>query len=119
MRAKLIKMLIGSALIGLLMMAAPIAQAQPPGPPPLGWVFVPYTSCGDPSCGVIYVSVAADGLNVRTVPNGPPVLALVNGTPLIPLQRDGNWMLVAAACNLTPTFLWSWTAGVPLDRCWL
>jgi len=65
------------------------------------------------------VSVAADGLNVRTVPNGYPVMSLVNGVPLIPLQRDGNWLLVAAACDLTPTFAWSWTAGVPLNRCWV
>jgi len=65
------------------------------------------------------VNVPADGLNVRTVPNGYPVMSLVNGVPLIPLQRDGNWLLVAAACDLTPTFAWSWTAGVPLNRCWV
>jgi hypothetical protein len=31
-------------------------------------------------------------------------MSLVNGTPLIPLGREGNWLLVAAACDLTPTF---------------
>jgi hypothetical protein len=46
-------------------------------------------------------------------------MSLVNGTPLIPLGREGNWLLVAAACDLTPTFAWSWTAGVPLNRCWV
>jgi hypothetical protein len=65
------------------------------------------------------VTVAADGLNVRAAPNGPPVMALVNGTPLIPLRSAGDWVLVAAGCSLTPTFLWSWTAGVPLNRCWV
>jgi hypothetical protein len=29
------------------------------------------------------VNVAADGLNVRRVPNGYPLLALMNGTPVI------------------------------------
>jgi len=46
------------------------------------------------------VNVQADGLNVRVVPNGPPVMSLVNGVPLIPLQREGGWLLVAAACDL-------------------
>jgi hypothetical protein len=41
------------------------------------------------------VSVGADGLNVRTVPNGYPVMALVNGTVFYPLQRQGDWLLVA------------------------
>jgi hypothetical protein len=90
------------------------------GPPPIGWVYGPYTQCANPpQCSMGVVSVAADGLNVRTVPNGYPVMSLVNGVPLIPLQRDGNWLLVAAACDLTPTFAWSWTAGVPLNRCWV
>jgi len=65
------------------------------------------------------VNVQADGLNVRVVPNGQPTMALVNGTPLIPLQRQGAWLLVAAGCDLTLTFAWSWTAGVPLNRCWV
>jgi hypothetical protein len=86
------------------------------GPPPIGWVFGPYTICGELGC---QVNVPADGLNVRMVPNGPPVMSLVNGVPLIPLQRAGNWLLVAPGCDLTPTFAWSWTAGVPLNRCWV
>src|SRR5438874_7873395 len=47
------------------------------GPPPIGWVYAPYTQCGDPPrCSMGVVSVAADGLNVRVTPNGPPVMAL-------------------------------------------
>jgi hypothetical protein len=90
------------------------------GPPPIGWVYQPYTQCGDPPrCSMGVVSVAAAGLNVRMVPNGPPVMALVNGTPLYPMDKKGDWLLVAPACDLTPTFAWSWTAGVPLNRCWV
>ena len=86
------------------------------GPPPIGWVYSPYTICGELGC---QVNVPADGLNVRTVPNGYPVMSLVNGVPLIPLQRQGNWLLVAPGCDLTPTWAWSWNAGVPLNRCWV
>jgi hypothetical protein len=90
------------------------------GPPPIGWVYGPYTMCGDPPrCSMGIVNVQADGLNVRTVPNGYPVMSLVNGTPLIPLQKQGDWLLVAPACDLTPTWAWSWNAGVPLNRCWV
>jgi hypothetical protein len=99
---------------------APPAQVtvtpRVPGPPPLGWVYGPYTICGELGC---QVNVPADGLNVRTVPNGYPVMSLVNGTPVIPLDKQGDWLLVAAGCDLTPTFAWSWTAGVPLNRCWV
>ena len=86
------------------------------GPPPIGWVYAPYTVCGELGC---QLNVQADGLNVRTVPNGYPVMSLVNGTPLIPLQKQGDWLLVAPACDLTSTWAWSWNAGVPLNRCWL
>jgi hypothetical protein len=105
----------------------PHVTVAPPyqGPPPIGWVYAPYTRCAvpvpvSPGCvmGVI-VDVPAEGLNVRTVPNGPPIMALVNGTPLWPVTRQGNWLLVAAGCDLTPTWAWSWTAGVPLNRCWV
>jgi hypothetical protein len=90
------------------------------GPPPLGWVYGPYTMCGDPPrCSMGVVNVQADGLNVRITPDGPPVMSLVNGTPLIPLQKQGDWLLVAPACDLTPTWAWSWNAGVPLNRCWV
>jgi hypothetical protein len=90
------------------------------GPPPIGWVYGPYTMCGDPPrCSMGVVNVQADGLNVRVAPNGPPAMSLVNGVPLIPLQKEGDWLLVAAGCDLTPTFAWSWTAGVPLNRCWV
>ena len=83
--------------------AAPSVQAAPiPPAPPLGWVYGPYTMCGDPPrCSVGVVNVQADGLNVRTAPNGYPVMSLVNGTPLIPLQKQGDWLLVAPACDLT------------------
>ena len=90
------------------------------GPPPIGWVYGPYTQCADPPrCSTGAVNVPADGLNVRVAPNGPAVMSLVNGVPLIPLQKEGDWLLVTAACDLTPTFAWSWTAGVPLNRCWV
>src|SRR5262245_55692676 len=53
---------------------------------PLGWVFTRYTVCPQPrDCPIVFVSVGADGLNVRTVPDGPPIMALVNGTPLVVL----------------------------------
>jgi hypothetical protein len=97
-----------------------VTPPLPPGPPPLGWVYGPYTQCADPPrCSMGMVNVQADGLNVRVAPNGPPVMSLVNGVPLIPLGREGEWLLVAAGCDLTPTFAWSWTAGVPLNRCWV
>jgi hypothetical protein len=90
------------------------------GPPPIGWVYGPYTQCANPpQCSMGAVNVPADGLNVRVAPNGPPVMSLVNGTPLIPLQKQGDWLLIAAACDLTPTWAWSWNAGVPLNRCWV
>src|SRR5262245_20014286 len=94
---------------------AQIAPVPPPPPPPLGVCYTRYTSCPEPrSCPVVFVSVAADGLNVRAAPDGPPLLALVNGTPLVVLERQGSWSLVAPACDLVPTWLWSWTAAVPL-----
>jgi len=90
------------------------------GPPPIGWVYAPYTQCGNPpQCSMGVVSVGADGLNVRVTPNGPAIMSLVNGVPLIPVDKQGNWILVAAGCDLTPTWAWSWTAGVPLNRCWV
>src|SRR5262245_41351001 len=90
------------------------------GPPPIGWVYGPYTQCGNPpQCSMGMVNVPADGLNVRVAPNGPPVMSLVNGTPLIPMGKEGDWLLVAAGCDLTPTWAWSWNAGVPLNRCWV
>ena len=49
-----------------------VAPVLPPGPPPLGWVYGPYTVCGELGC---QVNVPADGLNVRTVPNGYPVMS--------------------------------------------
>ena len=46
----------------------------PPSPPPLGWVFGPYTMCGDPPrCSTGVVNVQADGLNVRVAPNARAV----------------------------------------------
>ena len=82
---------------GLCASAPPVVEVPPP--PPLGWVFGGYTNCGDPSCGTLFVTVPADGLNVRTIPNGPAVLSLVNGTPLVVVQRQGDWTLVAPGCS--------------------
>jgi hypothetical protein len=100
-----------------------VTVTPPPyqGPPPIGWIYAPYAACLDPPrCSIVAVNVGADGLNVRATPNGPPVMALVNGTLLIPVgPMEGKWALVAPACDLTPTFAWSWTAGVPLNRCWV
>ena len=84
--------------------------------PPLGWIYGPYTY-QDPT-GVVRVNVGADGLNVRVVPNGPIVASLANGVPVVPLQQDGNWVLVAPGCFLMPTYTWSITGGgVPLSVC--
>jgi len=87
--------------------------------PPLGWVWAGYIPCAEPQCGMVVVNVDASGLNVRVAPDGYPVMSLVNGTPLYPLQRIGNWVAVAPACDLTPAWAWSWTANVPLYRCWV
>jgi len=100
------------------------APSSPPpaaeAPPPLGWVWTRGTSCPEPrACPIVFVSVEADGLNVRASPDGPPLMSLVNGTPLVVLDRQEHWSLVAAACDLTPTWAWSWNAGVPLNRCWV
>jgi hypothetical protein len=73
-----------------------------------------YVDCENSGC---FVRVPADGANVRRHPNGQAFLALVNGTPLVVLQWQERWALVAAACNLVPTGLWSDTQGVPLDTC--
>jgi hypothetical protein len=95
-------------------------EAQAPPPEPIGWVYSRYLFCPELyTCPVPIVGVAADGLNVRIAPDGPPIVALVNGTPLLPLDRVGAWTLVAPACDLVPTFAWSWTAGVPLLRGWV
>ena len=84
-------------------------------PPPLGWVDARYVDCGNSGC---FIGVPADGANIRTYPNGHAFLALVNGTPLAVLQRQGRWVLVAATCNLVRTGLRSdTTQGVPLDTC--
>jgi hypothetical protein len=99
--------------------APPLYDYAYPPSPPIGWVYQPYTSCADPQCSAVIVNVAADGLNVRAAPDGYPIMSLVNGVPLVVLQRQGAWLLVGAGCDLTPTFVWSWTAGVPLNRCWV
>ena len=117
------KSVLASVALSLAMLApahAQIAPVPPPPPAPLGWVYTRYTSCPEPrNCPVVFVSVAADGLNVRVAPDGLPVLALVNGTPLVVLDRQGSWSLVGPACDLVPTWLWSWTASVPLNRCYV
>lgn len=130
MMIRVVNLLIGAVFaLALTVLIASLARAQigpdpyaapPPPPPPLGWVYTNYTTCPQPiSCPVVFVSVGADGLNVRTTPNGYPVVSLVNGTPLVVLDRQGSWTLVAPACELIPTGLWSWTADVPLIRCFV
>ena len=94
-----------ASVLGAIALTCSPATAQVAPPQPLGWVYMPYTTCaGPPRCSMGAVNVQADGLNVRSVPNGQPIMALVNGTPLIPLQREGGWLLVAAGCDLTPTW---------------
>jgi hypothetical protein len=96
----------------------PVPYAQPAAPPPLGFVWGQYTACIEADCRSVIVSTGVDGLNVRVAPNGPIVLTLANGTPVIPLRREGPWLLVAAACPLVPTFTASVTAGgIPLSVC--
>ena len=84
----------------------PSIRVTPPPVPPLGWVYNYYAPCADPQCRTLVVNVDAAGLNVRTAPNGYPVMSLVNGTPLIPVQKQGDWLLVAPACDLAPTWAW-------------
>jgi hypothetical protein len=118
-KEKVLFRLVATSVVALAL-ASTAASAQvgeapplPPGPPPLGWIYAPYTVAP----GV--VNVDASGLNVRTVPNGLPVMALTNGTPFTILDKQGDWFLIAQACDLTPTFVWSWTAPVQLFRCWV
>jgi hypothetical protein len=85
---------------------------------PLGWVYAGYVTCADYGCNSLSVQVRADGVNVRTFPDGPVIGSLVNGTPLVVLQRTERWFYVAAVCNLGPTGVWSDTAHVPLSRCY-
>jgi len=100
--------------------APPVLEAlpPPPPPPPLGWVSGRLTACADPpACRAVVISVYADGANVRAVPGGPVVGSLANGVPVVPLRREGEWILVAPGCALGPTYTWSVTAGVPLSVC--
>ena len=108
----------------------PRVTVAPPyqGPPPIGWVYgnpntvscAPGTEGPYGICGSFVVNVpGAAGLNVRVTPNGPAIMALVNGTPIIPIKSEGKWTLIAPACDLTPTWAWSLNAGVPLNRCWV
>jgi hypothetical protein len=85
---------------------------------PLGWVYAGYVTCADYECNSLSVHLRADGVNVRTFPDGPVIGSLVNGTPLVVLQRTKRWFYVAAGCNLGPTGVWSDTAHVPLSRCY-
>jgi hypothetical protein len=96
----------------------PIDIGGPRNGMPLGWVYAGYVSCADHVCNSVSVQVRADGVNVRTFPDGPVIGSLVNGTPLVVLQRTGRWFYVAAGCNLGPTGVWSDTAHVPLSRCY-
>jgi hypothetical protein len=94
---------------------SPMKPTPAPLPPaPLGWISARFIDCANWGC---FVRVSADGANVRKHPNGDAVLALVNGTPLLVSQWQGNWALVTATCNLVPTGLWSDTHRVPLTTC--
>jgi len=98
---------------------APPPPVEPPPPYPIGWVFYRLAPCADPSCGTLRIVVGADGANVRADPGGPITGALANGVPLAPLQRAGDWILVAPLCPLALTYTWSITSGVPLSVCGL
>jgi hypothetical protein len=98
----------------LPMKPTPNPPLAAPDLPPLGWVSARYVDCENWGC---FVRVSAEGLNVRTHPNGDAILALVSGTPLVVSQWQGNWALVTATCNLVPTGLWSDTHRVPLTTC--
>jgi hypothetical protein len=89
----------------------------PSAPLPLGWIFAGNAPCTDPSCSALIVQVFADGLNFRAGPGGPVLGAIANGTPVLPIRREGNWVLVAAGCPLAPTYTWSVTTGLPLSVC--
>ena len=103
---------------GLSLPATAIAQDAPP-PRMLfgGWLYAPYTTCvpGQPQC---VVRVPAGGVNLRQWQDGPTVIALVNGTPLVPYTGSGAWVFVGVLCPLAITGLWSGTTpGVPLYAC--
>ena len=69
------------------------------GPPPIGWVYGPYTQCADPPrCSMGMVNVQADGLNVRVAPNGPPVN--ITGEWHAPYPAKAGRRLDARSCGL-------------------
>jgi len=109
---------LGAPLPPPMAYAPPLApQEREPMPPPLGWVYSPFLACVEADCRTLLVNVpGAEALNVRVVPNGPVALSVFNGTLLLPLQQQGSWTLVAPACRLTPTGLWS-TAYVSVGAC--
>jgi hypothetical protein len=67
--------------------------------------------------GVVSTDVA--GVNVRATPNGAPIVAIANGTPVIQFDRtrDQKWILIAPACPLVQVNAYSVTANVPLAVC--
>ena len=89
----------------------------PPPPPPLGWIWGRLAPCANEACDTLVIQVQADGVNIRAVPGGPVIMSIANGVPVAPLTKEGNWVLVAALCNLMPTWTWSVTAGVPISVC--
>jgi len=96
---------------------------SPPGPPPgppLGWIITSGTQCANPpQCSMGVVATDAAGVNVRQTPNGVPIVAIANGTPLIQFDRtsDGRWILIAPACTLVQVNAYSVTANVPFAVC--
>jgi hypothetical protein len=93
----------------------PPVVVQPPPQPVLetwwiyNWVHCnPYNDC--------IVTITVDGLNVRDSNNNVQ-FAVVNGTPVHIVDRNGRWLQVTFSCPLAQTGLWSDTAGVPIMAC--
>jgi hypothetical protein len=109
-RSKMKKFLIAAALLAALS----TANAQEYGPNPLGWVYGPYLVATSPDTA--YVSVDADGVNVRA--DNQIIATLANGVPVAILGQYGPWVLIAPLCPLQPTWTYSITAGgLPLSVC--
>jgi hypothetical protein len=86
-------------------------------PAPLGWISSNFVECRDHE-NYCYVSVRADGANIRRSPGGYVFMALVNRVPVVALDWSGNWTQIGVPCDLHPTGLRSDTMhGVSLKTC--